>query len=256
MSHHIIEVADLEYVYPNGTKALNQVSFRILHGESVGIVGANGAGKSTLLLHFNGCLRATRGTVRIGDLPVTRETLSEIRRHVGMVFQDPDDQLFMPTVQEDVAFGPLNLHLPRDEVTKRVEQALAAVNALHIAARPPYELSGGEKRAAAIATVLAMTPDILVLDEPAAGLDPRTRRGLIELLKQFSHTKLIAAHDLDMIFELCSRTILLQQGRVVADGDTSALLTDAALLSACGLELPLRLQGCPICGSRADPVAC
>jgi len=247
MSHHIVEVSGLEYRYPNGTHALQGVSFRIEHGESVGIIGANGAGKSTLLLHLNGCLLATQGTVRVGDFPVTRATLPEIRRSVGMVFQDPNDQLFMPTVQEDVAFGPLNMRLPPEEAEARVQQSLAAVNAAHLAARPPYELSGGEKRAAAIAAVLAMSPDILVLDEPTSGLDPHARRKLIALLRGFKHTKIIAAHDLDMIMDLCTRSIVLHDGCVEADGPTAALLTDQQLLVRTGLELPLRLQGCPVC---------
>jgi cobalt/nickel transport system ATP-binding protein len=250
MSHHLVEVTGLEYTYPDGTRALQGVSFRIEHGGAVGIVGANGAGKSTLLMQFNGCLLPTRGTVRVGDVPVTRPTLPEVRRSVGMIFQDPNDQLFMPTVQEDVAFGPLNQHLPPGDVEQRVEQALAAVNARHLRARPPWQLSGGEKRLAAIASVLAMAPDVLVMDEPSAGLDPQARCRLIELLRGFAHTKIIAAHDLDMIFDLCPRTILLHEGRIAADGPTTAVLTDRDLLKRCGLELPLRLQACPVCVSR------
>ncbi|MEO0108322.1 MAG: ABC transporter ATP-binding protein [candidate division WOR-3 bacterium] len=251
MSHHIVEASGLEYTYPTGTQALRGVTFRTEHGESVGIIGANGAGKSTLLLHLNGCLLATRGSVRVCDLLVTRSTLPELRRSVGMVFQDPNDQLFMPTVQEDVAFGPQNMHLPSQEVQSRVKQALAAVGCTHLAARPPYELSGGEKRAVAIATVLAMAPDILVLDEPASGLDPRARRVLIKLLKGFSQTKIIAAHDLDMIYELCTRVVLLHEGRVLADGPAQEILADQGLLLRSGLELPLRLQGCPKCSGQS-----
>lgn len=248
MSHHIVEVAGLDYAYPDGTPALRGVSFRIEHGESVGVIGANGAGKSTLLLHLNGCLLAGKGTVRIGDFPVTRETLAQIRRSVGTVFQDPNDQLFMPTVQEDVAFGPLNLQLPPEEVERRVRRSLESVNALHLRSRPPYRLSGGEKRSAAIATALSMTPDILVMDEPSSGLDPQARRKLIDLLAGFRHTKIIASHDLDMIYHLCPRTIVLHQGVVLADGATAAVLNNRELLAQSGLELPLRLQGCPFCG--------
>jgi cobalt/nickel transport system ATP-binding protein len=164
MSHHIVEVRDLFFAYPDGTEALKGVSFRVEHGGAVALVGANGAGKSTLLLHLNGYLPTTRGEVRIGDTALTRETAPLARRAVGMVFQDPDDQLFMPTVCEDVAFGPLNLGLPPEEVDARVSEALTAVRAEHLRDRPPYRLSGGEKRAAAIATVLAMRPDILVMD--------------------------------------------------------------------------------------------
>lgn len=255
MSHHIVEAKDLEYVYPDGTVALRGVSFRIEHGESVGIVGANGAGKSTLLLHLNGCLIATKGTVRIGDFPVTPATLHHIRRSVGTIFQDPNDQLFMPTVEEDVAFGPLNMSLPADEVERRVRESLDSVNAAHLRTRPPYKLSGGEKRAVAIASVLAMSPDILVMDEPTSGLDPRARRRLIELLRGFAHTKIIASHDLDMIMDLCQRTIVLHEGIVLADGPTDDVLGDEALLARAGLELPLRLQGCPRCGRRSPAVS-
>jgi len=255
LSHHIVEAKDLEYVYPDGTVALRGVSFRIEHGESVGIVGANGAGKSTLLLHLNGCLIATKGTVRIGDFPVTPATLHHIRRSVGTIFQDPNDQLFMPTVEEDVAFGPLNMSLPADEVERRVRESLDSVNAAHLRTRPPYKLSGGEKRAVAIASVLAMSPDILVMDEPTSGLDPRARRRLIELLRGFAHTKIIASHDLDMIMDLCQRTIVLHEGIVLADGPTDDVLGDEALLARAGLELPLRLQGCPRCGRRSPAVS-
>ncbi len=248
MSHHIVEVKDLEYSYPDRTPALRGVSFRIEHGEAVGLVGANGAGKSTLLLHLNGCLFPERGTVRIGDYPVTRQTLPQIRRSVGTVFQDPNDQLFMPTVEEDVAFGPINLQLPPEEVEQRVVRSLESTNSLHLRQRPPYRLSGGEKRSVAIAAVLAMSPDILVMDEPTSGLDPRARRRLMDLLAGFTHTKIIASHDLDMILSLCPRTIVLHQGTIAADGPTAAVLADQDLLLRSGLELPLRVQGCPICG--------
>jgi len=251
VSHHIVEATDLEYAYPDGTPALRGVSFRIEHGESMGIVGANGAGKSTLLLHLNGCLLPTKGMVRIGEFPVTRATVPHVRRSVGTIFQDPNDQLFMPTVQEDVAFGPSNLHLPPEEVERRVQHALESVNAAHLRSRPPYKLSSGEKRSAAIATVLAMSPDILVMDEPTSNLDPQARRRLIELLRTFTHTKIIASHDLDMIMDLCTRAIVLHHGRVVADGATASILGNRELLASSGLELPLRLQGCPSCGRSA-----
>jgi len=251
MSHHIVEVRGLEYVYPDGTPALRGVSFRIEHGESVGIVGANGAGKSTLLLQLNGCLLAKKGTVRIGDFPVTRETLPQIRRSVGTVFQDPNDQLFMPTVEEDVAFGPRNMRLPPDDVEQRVRRSLEAVNAFHLRPRPPYRLSGGEKRSAAIATALSMSPDILVMDEPTSGLDPQARRKLMDLLGRFTHTKIIASHDLDMILRLCPRTIILHQGSVIVDGPTASVLADRELLARSGLDLPLSLQVCPVCGKTA-----
>ena len=259
MSHHIVEVEDLRYSYSDGTAAVRGVSFRIHHGESVAIVGANGAGKSTLLLHLNGYLTPSAGRVRIGDFPLTRATLQEIRRTVGMVFQDPDDQLFMPTVYDDVAFGPLNLGLPPEEVDARVVAALTTVEALHLRSRPPHHLSGGEKRAVAIASVLSMSPDILVMDEPTTGLDPHARRRLIELLRSFHHTKIIASHDLDLVLDLCARTIIIHQGEVMADGPTAEIFRDQGLLERSHLEKPLRLQGCPVCAgtlpSAVDPEA-
>jgi len=252
MSHHIVEVEDLHYNYPGGTVGLNGVSFRITHGESVALVGANGAGKSTLLLHLNGYLVATRGQVRIGDYPLTRKNLKIVRRSVGMVFQDPDDQLFMPTVFDDVAFGPLNLGLAEAEVELNVMQALETVGVPHLRERPPYKLSGGEKRSVAIATVLAMSPDILVMDEPSSSLDPKSRRRLIGLLKTFHHTKIIATHDLDMALDLCERTIVLHRGKLTADGPTLELFQDEDLLARSGLEKPLKMQGCPICGKKGE----
>jgi cobalt/nickel transport system ATP-binding protein len=251
MSHHIIEVTDLRYTYPDGTPALRGLSFRIVHGESVALVGANGAGKSTLLLHLNGCLTPAAGTVRIGDFPLTSKTLPYVRRTVGMVFQDPDDQLFMPLVHDDVAFGPLNLGLSPEDVEARIESALATVGAIHLRDRPSYRLSAGEKRAVAIASVLAMSPSILVMDEPTSSLDPRARRQLIKLLAGFDHTKIIATHDLDMALDLCSRTIVLKDGGIVADGPTGEILEDEGLLQASNLEKPLRLQGCPVCSGVA-----
>lgn len=249
MSHHIVEIQDLRYTYPDGTKALRGVSLRILHGESVALVGANGAGKSTLLKHLNGCLIPEAGTVRIGGFPLTTKTLSQVRKTVGMVFQDPDDQLFMPLVREDVAFGPLNLGLPPEEVEERVRQALETVGAGHLADRPPYRLSAGEKRSVAIASILSMEPSILVMDEPSSHLDPKARRQLIRLLGSFRHTKIIATHDLDMALDLCPRTAVLREGRIAADGPTLEILRDEELLESCRLEKPLRLQGCPVCNN-------
>jgi cobalt/nickel transport system ATP-binding protein len=241
MSHHIVEAHDVHFAYSDGTQGLRGVSFRISHGESVALVGENGAGKSTLLLHLNGCLMPTHGSVRIGDFPVSVHTLSAVRRCVGMVFQNPDDQLFMPTVFDDVAFGPLNLGLEPEEVKKTVDRALVTVGAQHLSTRHPYKLSQGEKRAVAIATVLAMSPDILVMDEPSASLDPRARRRVIDLLKSFTHTKIIATHDLDMALDVCARTIVLHQGLITADGPTGAILRDEELLRVSGLEKPLSI---------------
>ncbi len=252
MSHHTIEAKDLHYVYPDGTRSLNGISFHIGHGESVALVGANGAGKSTLLMHLNGCLTATQGVMRIGDYPVTAKNLKAVRRTVGMVFQDPDDQLFMPTVFDDVAFGPLNLGLPETEVEQKVIQALETVGAAHLRKRPPYKLSGGEKRSVAIAVVLSMSPDILVMDEPSSSLDPYSRRRLIELLKTFDHTKIIATHDLDMALDLCERTIILHKGRVMADGSTIEIFQNDTLLADSRLEKPLSMQNCPLCSQNCD----
>jgi cobalt/nickel transport system ATP-binding protein len=248
MSHHIVEVKNLRHVYPDGTVALDGVSFRITHGESVALIGANGAGKSTLLLHLNGYLAPTSGEVRIGDLPLTTSTLPEIRRTVGMVFQEPDDQLFMPTVFDDVAFGPLNMGLQTFEVDQRVMTALERVGAAHLKNKPPYRLSAGEKKRVAIATVLSMSPDILVMDEPTNGLDPHARRQLLALLADFQHTKIFTSHDLDMVLELCPRTIVLHNGKIEADGHTLDIFRDDALLARCRLERPFSMQGCPVCG--------
>jgi cobalt/nickel transport system ATP-binding protein len=252
MSHHLVEACGLTHVYEDGTVALQDVSFRVTHGESVAIIGANGAGKSTLLMHLNGHLTPTRGQVRIGEAPITRETLPAIRRTVGLVFQDPDDQLFMPTVHDDVAFGPRNQGLPETDVERRVHDALTRVGVWNVRAKPPYRLSGGEKKRVAIAGVLAMAPDILVMDEPTSGLDPRARRQLIRLLGEFSHTRIFTSHDLDMVLELCPRTIVLSAGAVMADGPTRDIFADDALLSRCELERPLAMQACPICGHEPD----
>ncbi len=253
MSHHIVGVTNLQHVYPDGTVAIRDVSFRITHGESVAVIGANGAGKSTLLQHLNGYLEPTGGEIQIGDTPLSKNTLPGIRRTVGMVFQNPDDQLFMPTVFDDVAFGPLNLGLTGEHVDKKVAESLDLVGARHLRDKPPYHLSGGEKKRVAIATVLAMSPDILVMDEPTSGLDPHARRQLIELLKKFHHTKIFTSHDLDMVLELCERTIILHEGLIRADGPTAEIFRNDELLKECRLEKPLSMQGCPMCAvERTD----
>ncbi len=244
MSHHFVEFKDVFYHYPDGSQALKGVSFRITHGESVGIVGANGSGKSTLLLHINGYFLPSKGTVTIGDIELRKSTRQEVRRKVGIVFQNPDDQLFMPTVSEDVAFGPLNLGMTPECVQKRVMDALNTVNCLELRDKPPHHLSGGQKSAVAIAAVIAMEPDILVMDEPAAYLDPKSRRALITMLKTFVHTKIIASHDLDLILDVCARCIVIRDGIVVADGPSKAILSDKTLMEENNLELPLSLQRC------------
>jgi cobalt/nickel transport system ATP-binding protein len=243
MSHHIIDLQNVHYRYPDGTQALGGISFRIIHGESVGIVGANGAGKSTLLLQISGTLLPTDGSISIGETVISKKTVREIRKRIGFVFQDPDDQIFMPTVFEDVAFGPLHLGWTIENVKQSAIKALEQVNCLHLKDRPPHKLSLGQKRAVSIASVIAMDPDILVMDEPSSNLDPRSRRQLIQLLKTFDHSKIIASHDLDMVNELCERTIILREGQVAADGTTLELFSDEKLLQENGLEKPLSLQG-------------
>ncbi|MCF6175801.1 MAG: energy-coupling factor ABC transporter ATP-binding protein [Victivallaceae bacterium] len=247
MSHHIIEADNLSYHYPDKTDALDGINFSITHGESVALIGENGAGKSTLLMHLNGSLLASSGEMRIGHIPVTKRTLAHIRQSVGMVFQDSDDQLFMATVFDDVAFGPLNMGLAEAEVKRRAEAALATVGLLKLKDRRPYHLSGGEKRRIAIATVLAMEPNVLAMDEPSSGLDPKARRMLIKLLKSFKHTRIIASHDLDMIAEVCERTLVIFAGKVVADDTTEKIFADHELLKRCSLEPPLSMQSCPVC---------
>ncbi|MEN8688194.1 MAG: ABC transporter ATP-binding protein [Desulfuromonadales bacterium] len=253
MSHHLVETRHLKHIYPDGTMALDNITFRVVHGESVGVIGANGAGKSTLLMHLNGYLTASSGTIIVGDERLSKETLATIRRTVGMVFQDPDDQLFMPTVYDDIAFGPVNLGLSRETIEARVNQALSRVEAIELRDKPPYRLSCGEKKRVAIATVIAMLPEILVLDEPTNGLDPYARRLLIDLLKGFHHTRIVASHDLDMIFELCERTIVLHDGKVMADGPTLEIFQDNQLLSTCRLEKPFAMQSCPVCSPDQSP---
>ncbi len=233
-----IDIRALVHAYADGTQALRGVDLCIEAGEMVAIVGANGAGKSTLLKHLNGLLLASGGSVHIEGIVLTRASLAEVRRRVGYVFQDADDQLFMPTVQDDVAFGPMNLGLASGEVRARVLAALDAVGASQLAPRAPYRLSGGEKRAVAIAGVLAMAPSILVLDEPSSGLDPAGRRRLIELLDRLPQTRIVATHDLSLVLQLCPRALVLHAGRVVADGAPARLFADAELLRRCQLESP------------------
>jgi cobalt/nickel transport system ATP-binding protein len=233
--HHTIEVHGLSYTYPDGCRALRGVDLHIAPGEKVALVGPNGAGKSTLILHLNGILRG-EGEVRVCGVTVSEEGLPRIRASVGLVFQDPDDQLFSPSVGEDVAFGPMYMGLEPDEVGRRVEHALASVGMPGSEARVPHHLSGGEKKRVAIATVIAMDPEILVLDEPTAGLDPRGRRGIIRLLEELPQTMLVSTHDLGMVMEVFPRTIVLDEGRVAADGPTRELMADAALIARHGLE--------------------
>ena len=233
-----IEVEGLSFAYPDGTPALDGADLHVDPGERVAVLGPNGAGKTTLGLHLNGILRARSGRVAVSGMGLGDDTLDEIRRRVGLVFQDPDDQLFMPTVREDVAFGPANLGLEGDELQARVAEALDAVGMQDVAGRAPHHLSGGEQRRVALATVLAMHPDVLVLDEPTSNLDPASRRELTDVLSAQPITQLVITHDLSFALELCPRAVVMNRGRVVADGSTADLLSDADLLAANRLELP------------------
>lgn len=246
----IIQINNVKYKYNDGREALKGINFYISEGEAVGIIGANGAGKSTLLLNIMGALFPSEGEILVKGMTITKKNLPKIREAIGMVFQNPDDQLFMNTVYEDIAFGPRNYKVPEKEISKRVKEALEIVGAVHLIDRPPYKLSGGEKGRVAIATVLAMKPEILIMDEPTSALDPKSRRKLINLLKELNYTKIITTHDLDMVLDLCNRTIVLKDGQVVADGDTKTILSDSKLMESCELELPLSLQSCPICSVK------
>ncbi len=232
-----IHLRRLVYRYPNGHAALAGVDLHVEHGERVAVLGPNGAGKTTLVLHLNGLLRG-EGELEVAGLPVEDGTLGELRSRVGLVFQDPDDQLFMPTVREDVAFGPLNMGLSAGEVESRVDGALAAVRMTGAGDRSPHQLSMGERRRVAIATVLSMQPQLLVLDEPSANLDPRARRDLLDVLERIERTQLVVTHDLPLAAELCERAVILSGGRVVADAPCHEILADEELLADHDLELP------------------
>ena len=235
--HHSIEIEHLTFQYPDGLKALRDVSLSIQPGEKVALVGPNGAGKSTLILHLNGILHG-QGQVKVCGLDVVDGNVRKVRAMVGLVFQSPDDQLFSPTVYEDVAFGPLYQGLPEPEVRRRVDEALTAVHMSEYTRRVSHHLSTGEKKRIAIATVLSMQPEVLVLDEPTAGLDPRARRSLINLLRELPLTMLVSTHDMLMVRELFQRTVIMDAGQIVADGPTHALLNNVPLLEAHGLERP------------------
>jgi cobalt/nickel transport system ATP-binding protein len=254
MHHNPISITDLSYIYPDGTQALCSVNLEIRATERVAVVGANGSGKSTLLAHLNGLLLPQCGTVVVGEYPVKPQHLKAIRNFVGMVFQNPDDQLFMPTVWEDVTFGPMNQGLRNEPLHQRCFMAMQSMglSSEDLADRPTGHLSGGQKKRVAIAGVLAMQPQVLALDEPSSQLDPRSRRQLIELLRQLPITQLIATHDLDLALELCERTVVLSEGCVVRDGPTASIFGDTHFLEAHGLEQPLSYSR-PYCQLKHRP---
>ena len=232
---------NVTFSYPGSAPAIEGVTFDVNDGEKVGLIGANGAGKSTLLKCVPGLLQAS-GTITVGGLAVNRENLAEIRRKVGYVLQDPDSQMFMPKVIDDMIFGPVNYGLSREEAEAQADRVLEELGMTRLRDRYNHRISGGEKRMAAIATVLAMGPDIMLMDEPSSSLDPRNRRALINTIKRLDRTMLIASHDLDMILDICSRVILLDGGGLIADGKAADILRDRELLEAHSLELPLSLS--------------
>ena len=236
--HTAVRLQDVAYAYPDGTPALSGVSLAIAPGERVALLGPNGAGKSTLMLHLNGILRPKSGSVSVGGTALTDASVTDVRRRVGLVFQDPDDQLFMTTVYDDVAFGPMNAGCDDTETDHRVHEALHAVGLAEVASKSGHHLSFGQRKRIALATVLAMRPDVLVLDEPTSNLDPRARRHMLELLGTLSSTMIVATHDMDLAWELCDRAVVLDGGTVAAEGSREGILTDAALLEEHGLELP------------------
>jgi cobalt/nickel transport system ATP-binding protein len=242
MSHIHIDVTGLTFGYEKDVRILDHLTVSFREQDAVGIIGANGTGKSTFLKLLVGLELPDKGSIRIEEIPVEKKTLPRIREKIGYVFQDSDTQLFMTTVREDVAFAPRNYGLPEEEVDRRVQRALELVHIPHLAGKAIYKLSGGEKKLASIATILSMTPDILLLDEPSVALDPRNRRNLIRILNEFDHLKIIASHDLDLIWDTCNRVILMDHGAIIEDGPPEKILTDEVLLSSHGLELPLSLQ--------------
>ncbi|WP_297987486.1 energy-coupling factor ABC transporter ATP-binding protein [Anoxybacillus sp.] len=240
--HMIINVSDICYIYPDGHEAIRNVSFSVQPGECIGVIGANGAGKSTLLKLLVGLYMPQAGEIIINNMRLSKQTLRDIRRTIGFTFQQADDQLFMPTVYDDVAFALRNEGMDEEEVKQRVIHALTSVGAIHVKDRPPYRLSEGEKRLVTFATILAMKPNILLMDEPTAALDPKARRALIQLVRSLPHTKIVTTHDLDFVLECCERTIVLADGTIVYDGQTEAILTNEPFLHEYHLELPLMFQ--------------
>lgn len=242
MSHIHIDLKNVSFEYEKGKKILDNINFQANGNDCIGIIGANGMGKSTLLKLLVGLETNYEGSIYVSELPVMKEMLPKIREKIGYVFQDSDSQLFMTNVYDDVAFAPRNYGLPESEVNALVQKALDMTNINHLKEKQIHKLSGGEKKLVSIATILALTPDIILMDEPTIALDPRNRRNLIHILNQFNHMKIIATHDLDMVLDTCNRVILLSEGKIIRDGETKEILFDKKLLEENGLELPLGLQ--------------
>ena len=239
----MLKVSDISVKYDSsGEYALKDISFTVQRGERIAVIGANGAGKSTLLLALTGVLPCDSGEVAVENIVLEKKSLRELRKKMGMIFQNPDDQLFMPTVHEDIAFGPRNYGAPEHETETKTDEVLSRLNISHLKERLPHKLSGGEKRLAALAGVLVMEPDLLLMDEPTSFLDPKARRRLIGILETLPQAMIVATHDLDMALDLCQRVILLKEGRVYADAPAINVMRGAGLLEECGLELPLSLQ--------------
>lgn len=241
MSHIHIDINNLTFSYNAESSIFENFSFHAHENDSIGIIGANGMGKSTLLKLLVGLNLNFNGEIRIEEIPLNKKTLSQVRQKIGYVFQDADSQLFMTNVKEDIAFGPKNYGLPKEEVEKRVDEALAKIHIEHLKDKPIYQLSGGEKKLASIATILSLTPDIILMDEPSIALDPRNRRNLISILNSFEHLKIITSHDLDFIWDTCNRVVLMNKGKIVADDKPEVILRNQTLLEENGLELPLSL---------------
>ena len=242
MSHIHIDIENLTFSYDGTKKVLDGITLHAAEHDAIGIIGANGVGKSTFLKLLVGLNLDFFGSVRIMEIPLEKKTLSAIRERIGFVFQDSDNQLFTSSVREDVAFAPRNYGLPEEEVERRTKEAMERVGITALADKAIYKLSGGEKKLASIATILSMTPDIILMDEPSAALDPKNRRNLIHILNSFDHLKILSSHDLDFIWDTCSRVILFGEGIILADGTPEEILTDKALLENAGLELPLSLS--------------
>ena len=238
----MIHINGISFSYPDGNQALNKVCIDIEQGNTVAVVGANGAGKSTLLAMLVGILVAKEGEIQIAGIPLIKNKLEEIRKKVGFVFQNPDDQLFMARVYDDIAFGPRNFGFKADEIKQMTDHAIETMKIEHLVNRAPHKLSGGEKRNVAIAAVLAMDPEVLLFDEPSSYLDPKSRRNFIRAMSELGHTKVIATHDLDLVLDLCERVIILRKGEVFADGKPMELFLNERLMEQAGLEVPLSMQ--------------